>query len=114
MTAEEAKQTIDELKAQGASDQDILGGFYKLFQDGKLSMDELDGLAGLLGFQLSDEFKAMSPEQQKVVGNQAPAAQPQPQAGAQAPAPAPQKPAAPQPEDDPEEEKKAMHLMGLD
>ena len=68
MTPEEMKKAIEQLKATGASDEEILGGFYKMFQDDKLTIDELEGITNLMGYHFSDEFKAMSPEDQKTKG----------------------------------------------
>ena len=62
------KKAIEQLKATGASDEEILGGFYKMFQDDKLTIDELEGITNLMGYHFSDEFKAMSPEDQKTKG----------------------------------------------
>lgn len=68
MTPEEMKKAIEQLKATGASEEEILGGFYKMFQDDKLTIDELEGITNLMGYHFSDEFKAMSPEDQKTKG----------------------------------------------
>lgn len=68
MTAEEAKKAFDELKAQGNTEQDILGVLYLMFQDDKLTVEELGNLAKVLGYDLTDEFLAMSPEDQKTKG----------------------------------------------
>lgn len=68
MTIEEMKKAISELKAEGHEEEEILGAFYKMFQDDKLTIDELDGIVNLMGYHLTDEFKAMSPEDQKTKG----------------------------------------------
>lgn len=68
MTVDEMKQAITQLKADGRSDDDILGAFYKMFQDDKLDLEQLDGVVNLMGYHLKDEFKAMSPEDQKTKG----------------------------------------------
>lgn len=68
MTLDEAKKAIEQLKAEGHSEEDILGGFYKMFQNDELAYDELDGIVNLMGYHLTDEFKAMSPEDQKKKG----------------------------------------------
>lgn len=68
MTAEEAKKAFDELRAQGESNEEILAGLYLMFVDGKFTVEELGKMAGLLGYDLTDEFKAMSPEDQKTKG----------------------------------------------
>lgn len=68
MTLDEGKKAIEQLKAQGYSEEDILGSFYKMFQNDELTFDELDGMVNLVGYHLTDEFKAMSPEDQKTKG----------------------------------------------
>lgn len=68
MTAEEAKKAFDELRAQGETDEEILAGLYLMFVDGKFTVEELGKMAGILGYDLSDEFKAMSPEDQRTKG----------------------------------------------
>lgn len=68
MAIEEMKKAIEELKAQGNDEQAILGAFYRMFQDEKLTLDELDGVVNLLGYHLTEEFKSMSSEDQKTKG----------------------------------------------
>lgn len=68
MTVPEMESAIKQLKAEGKSEEEILGGFYKMFQNDELTVDELDGIVNLMGYHLTDEFKAMSPEDQKTKG----------------------------------------------
>lgn len=68
MTVEEMKKAISQLKAEGHNDEAILGAFYKMFQDDKLTLEQLDGIVNLMGYHLTDEFQAMSPEDQKTKG----------------------------------------------
>lgn len=68
MTREEAKQAIEELKAQGFSEDEMLLTFYTMFQDDKLNVEQLGNLVELIGYELSEEFLAMSPEDQKTKG----------------------------------------------
>ena len=68
MTLEEGKKAIEQLKAEGHSEEEILGAFYKMFQNDKLTLEELDGMVNLMGYHLTDDFKAMSPEDQKTKG----------------------------------------------
>ena len=68
MTLEEGKKAIEQLKAEGHSEKEILGAFYKMFQNDKLTLEELDGMVNLMGYHLTDDFKAMSPEDQKTKG----------------------------------------------
>lgn len=68
MTKDEATKFFDEQKAQGKTDDDILGTLYLMFQGGDLELDELEALINVLGYEFTDEFKAMSPEDQKTKG----------------------------------------------
>lgn len=68
MTVDEAKEAIEELKAQGANEEEIAGSFYLMFVDGKLDVNQFNALVNLLGYHLSDEFLAMSEEEQKEKG----------------------------------------------
>lgn len=100
MSEEELQKTFEQMKAQNVDDQSILGGIYKMFQDGKINLEQLDAIANELGYQLSDDFKSLPEEQQKTVGdspnpigNTAPGAKEEatPEAAeGKAPAPAPE------------------------
>ncbi len=68
MTVTEIKKVFDELKAEGNDDDDILAILYLMFQDGKLTIDELSDCVQILGYELTPEFLAMSPEDQKTKG----------------------------------------------
>ena len=68
MTLDEGKKAIEQLKAEGHSEEEILGAFYKMFQNDELTFEELDGVVNLMGYHLTDEFKNMSPEDQKTKG----------------------------------------------
>jgi hypothetical protein len=68
MKPEEAKQAIDAMKEQGKSDEELLFALYGMFQDNKIDVNELGDLVQLVGYELTDEFKNMSPDQQKTQG----------------------------------------------
>lgn len=68
MTLEEAKQTFEELKNEGASNEEIAGALYIMFQRNEIDHDQLGLLVNLLGFNLSPNFEAMTPEEQKTMG----------------------------------------------
>lgn len=68
MTEVEMKQAIEQLKAENHNDEEILGAFFKMFQDDKLTSDELDGITNLMGYHFSDAFAAMSDEDKKKNG----------------------------------------------
>ena len=68
MTLEEAKKAINELKAQGETPESMLATFYLMFQEDEIDVDELGDLCELIGYELTDEFRKMSPEDQKTKG----------------------------------------------
>lgn len=68
MTIDEAKKAFDEMRAQGADDNAILGTLYSMFQDDKIDVNQLGALVNVLGYELTEEFKGMSPEDQKTKG----------------------------------------------
>lgn len=68
MTIDEAKKAFDEMRAQGADDNAILGTLYRMFQDDKIDVEQLGALVNVLGYELTDEFKQMTPEDQKMKG----------------------------------------------
>lgn len=69
MTIQEAKQAMDEMKAQNNyDDEDLLGILYLMFQNDELTFDELEALVDALGYEITEEFRNMSPEDQKTKG----------------------------------------------
>ena len=68
ITIEEAKKAMDEMMAQGTSEDEMLGFLYLMFQDDEISFDELEALVDALGYEITEEFRNMSPEQQKTDG----------------------------------------------
>lgn len=70
MSIEELQKAVEEMKAQGQSEEEIAGAYYLLFRDGKIDLEQLEALVNNLGFELSEEFKAMDPETQKEAGYQ--------------------------------------------
>lgn len=68
MTKQELDKMVSSLKSEGYSEQDVLAGFYKLYTDEKLSLEELEGIVNLMGYHLSDEFKNASEDKKKEMG----------------------------------------------
>lgn len=68
MTIEEAKKGFDELKAQGMTEDEIVAILYIMFQKDEIDLDMFGELVKVLGYELSEEFLAMSPEDQKTKG----------------------------------------------
>ena len=68
MTLREAKQVIDEYLAQGEKEEDIVSALYIMYQDDDISLEELEKLIGILGYEFTEEFKNMSDEDKKTKG----------------------------------------------
>lgn len=65
MTLEEAKKSVAELRSQGADDEMALATFFTMFKDGKIGYEQFEIFAGLVGYELTDEFKNMSDDERK-------------------------------------------------
>lgn len=65
MTLEEAKKSVAELRSQGADDEMALATFFTMFKDGKIDYEQFEIFAGLVGYELTDEFKSMSEDEKK-------------------------------------------------
>lgn len=68
MTVNEGKKAMDEMMAQGTTEEEMLGILYLMFQDDKLTFEELEALVDALGYEITEEFRNMSPEDQKTKG----------------------------------------------
>ena len=68
MTYEEAKAAIEDLKAQGETEDDILKVLYAMYTDDKLSLSDLKTFIGIMGYEFTEEFEAMSEEDKKTKG----------------------------------------------
>ena len=68
MTVEEVQEAFDQLRAQGADDDDILGVLYLMYQDKKLDTNQLREMVDILGYEFTPEFEAMSEEDKHIYG----------------------------------------------
>lgn len=68
MTMEDLKGLIEELKQEGNSEEDIVAGFYKMFQDDKINFEQLEALVHQVGWEITDEFRNLSDEDKKTKG----------------------------------------------
>lgn len=57
MNAEEIKSLIEQLKAQGLDDEEIMTVFYETFTKGDMDRKDLETLAEAMGYELTDDFK---------------------------------------------------------
>ena len=64
MTIKEVQLVIDTLKKEGHSDEAIQRSLAKIYFDGLITLDELNGLINVLGYHIEDEFLNMSKEEQ--------------------------------------------------
>ena len=68
MTYEEAKAAIEDLKAQGETEDDILKVLYLMFTKGEFDVETLRALIGTMGYEFTEEFEAMSDDDKKTKG----------------------------------------------
>ena len=68
MTVKEGRKMVEELRKEGLSDENIVAGFYQLFIDDVINIDQLGDLVQLVGWEITEEFKKLSPEEQKTMG----------------------------------------------
>ena len=68
MTEQEVLEAIEELKQQGFTEDEFLLVFYTIFQNDDINLEQLAYLVDLFGYELTEEFLAMSPEDQKTKG----------------------------------------------
>lgn len=114
MTLEDAKKAIDGFREEGHTEEDIARTFYLMFVDGVLNLEDFETLIGLVGYELTEEFKNMSPEEQKTKpfeDMEEPQSQQSEEKEVQQPQsqPSEEKKEDPQPQD----EEKALKLFGL-
>lgn len=57
MNSEEIQSLIEQLKAQGLSEEDIMEIFFQTFTEGKMDRKDLETLADAMGYELTDDFK---------------------------------------------------------
>ena len=68
MTVKEGRKMVDMLKKEGFDEEQIVGGFYQLYIDGKVTVEQLQDLVKLVGWEVTEEFLNMSEEDKKTKG----------------------------------------------
>ncbi len=69
ITIQDAIKAMREFQAQdGTTDEEMVGILYAMFQDDKISYNELGAMLDGLGYEFTEEFANMSPEDQKTKG----------------------------------------------
>lgn len=58
MNNDEILSLIEQLKAQGLGEEEIMDVYYESFKEGKMDRKDLETLANALGYELTDDFKA--------------------------------------------------------
>lgn len=67
MTPEELQEAIAELKAQGASEEDIAASFYLMFSEGKVNLEQFQALLNAIDYELDEEFLNMDEQTQRTI-----------------------------------------------
>lgn len=73
MNNEEIQSLINQLKATGKSDEEIMGVFYDAFTNGDMDRADLETLANAMGYELTDDFKNEAAPDPINAGNENPA-----------------------------------------
>ena len=68
MTVEEVQESFEALRKEGATDDDILGVLYLMYQEDKLNTNQLREMIDILGYEFAPEFEAMSEEDKHIYG----------------------------------------------
>lgn len=56
MNNEEFEKFVEESKAQGYTEEDILGTILQMFKDGKITLEDMKKMSGALGYELTEKF----------------------------------------------------------
>lgn len=57
MDLKQIEELVEQLKAQGKSEEEIMEIYYETFKEGKMDRKDLETLANHLGYELTDDFK---------------------------------------------------------
>ena len=68
MTVKEGRKMVEMLKKEGFDEEQIVGGFYQLYIDGKVTVEQLQDLVKLVGWEVTEEFLNMCEEDKKTKG----------------------------------------------
>lgn len=68
MTRDEALKCIEMLEKKYGGEENALKALYVMYQMDKLSLDDLRAFTGLMGYEFTDEFEAMSEKDKKIHG----------------------------------------------
>lgn len=65
MTLDELQGLIEQLKSEGREEEEILGTFYYMYAEGKITLDELRVITETMGYKFTPEFEALPEEEKK-------------------------------------------------
>ena len=68
MTMDELKKALDKLKAEGETEDEMLAIFYGMYIEDEITLENLRTIIGILGYEFTEEFEAMSDEDKKTKG----------------------------------------------
>lgn len=68
ITIEQAYIAMKQMMDEGTTEDDMLGILYLMYQNDKISLNELETLIDKLGYEFTEEFRNMTPEQKKTDG----------------------------------------------
>lgn len=57
MDKTEMNSLVNQLKAAGLTEEEIMDTFYATFQEGKMDRKDLEACANFMGYELTDDFK---------------------------------------------------------
>lgn len=65
MTEKELNEAIEELRSKGMTDEDIVAGMGKMFEQGEISKEELRALIAPMGYKFKADFEEKGDEESK-------------------------------------------------
>lgn len=68
MELEDLKEALEELKAEGISEDDRLKILYLMYANDEIDLETLREMADYMGYEFTDEFEAMSEHDKKTKG----------------------------------------------
>lgn len=68
LTTEEALKVIEGLKKEYGDEETVVKAFYVMYQRDLISLDDLRAYIGLMGYEFTEEFEAMSEKDKKIYG----------------------------------------------
>ena len=67
MTEIEFRELLKRLRSVGKTDDDILIGIGRMFQEGKITRPQLEDLMDVMGYEMNEEVKDLTDDELKTV-----------------------------------------------